>query len=152
MKKFSVPVKDPFEDFIQTDNLWLTLDEDKKGSFVFKKHNKSELLIGITRSPVNIFADQEENSPNLGKLLSDLGKKQPSASLLYVNPGFRKVICAPANGMSFVLVRRNEKSVIFFNDPSGQELFGEDDVMILFESHVLRRIGGQFERTCYKYQ
>jgi serine/threonine-protein kinase RsbW len=136
MKKFSVPVKDPFEDFIQTDNLWLTINDDKKGFSIYKKNNKSELLLCLTKTPGPFFADQEENAPNLGKLYAELGKKQPPEALLYVNPGFRKVVCAPAYGICFVLVRRHEKAVFVINGPTGQELFDEDDVLIIFDSPV----------------
>jgi len=138
MRKFNVPVKETYEDFIQTDNIWLTINENKDGFQFFKKDNKSELLIGFSGTKGHSISQEKESSVNLNRMFSELEKASDPSSLLYTNAGYKKIIFSPRGDLCFVLIKRSENTIFIFNQgpPSKPELFIEEDVAIAFDRKI----------------
>ncbi len=140
MKKFNVMVKEAYEDFIQTDHLWLTISENKENFYIFKKHNKSELLLMITCNNDASLSFENDNSFNLKSGFSKIMKNNSPVSLLYADTFSKKVSFSPRRDLSFVLVKRNENKVIVFDNlsfrPPPSEPFIEDDIIIIFNGRI----------------
>ncbi len=53
MKKFKVPIKKHISDFICTQNVWLTLNENEMPLHLIKQDSSHELLLGVSRPDVD---------------------------------------------------------------------------------------------------
>ncbi len=132
MKKFKVSIIDSYEDFIRTDNLWLTMNEIGCGMKACKKFNKSELLICLSFNGIH-FGEKCTGNGELNILFDDLEKKKIQAFLLYINTKKKIIKMSSMPGLTLCIVRRKDKSVSIPGNSRTETAVNEDDLLILFK-------------------
>lgn len=135
MKKFSIPIKNANEDFILTNNLWLTINDKKSNYSIIKKDNISELFIGLTLN-TNTSMDITLPSDNLENLYTRMSDGIPQASFLYMNSDENRLLCSSPLDAHFLLFKHEQKSIVNLNKENSRVNNDEDDVLIVFSREI----------------
>jgi serine/threonine-protein kinase RsbW len=136
MKKFKVKTKDTSEDFIETNGVWLTFQENKEGYFFARKSNKSELLLGVSGSQKALHFFDNVNSGNILESLSSF-KNESEANLYYINIHKKILFSQGEMGFYAVLFKRKEDSALEMNEGNFQAKIEEGDIFIGFSAPLL---------------
>ncbi len=126
MKKFNIQIKPVEEDFIETNNVWLSFSEAKRG-FNFKTFsNNSELLLISSKDII-------DTKPSNANLFEDFKKNIDNPHIVYINSS-KKVINYSVKNFPFILLfQRNKKSVTNLIE-TGEINYEDNDIIIGFDS------------------
>ncbi|MEJ5283497.1 MAG: ATP-binding protein [Brevinematales bacterium] len=127
MKKFNIQIKPVEEDLIDTNNVWLSFSEAKRG-FNFKTFsNNSELLLISSKENININL----NNKNLFEVFkSNLNL----SNILYIN-SLKKTINYSINNSPFIILfQRNKKKATNLTG-AGEISYSDEDILIGFDSN-----------------
>lgn len=132
MKSFKVPIKNTHEDFIVTNNVWLTLNCPGQDCFIFKKDNKNELLFGLSGSQKAVSSYQDLSTNNLASVFDKITNNPSGISLFYINPSENTVRFLSQPDIQSVLFQGKKNDYIILND-DGKSLKIEDgDTLVGF--------------------
>ncbi|MGC8765411.1 MAG: ATP-binding protein [Brevinematia bacterium] len=129
MKKFSILVKPVEEDIIETDGVWLSISEAKRGYNFFSQSNPCELLFVIYKG--NGFI--KFNDPNMREVYESYKSSQLKATILYIDSKSRE-INFHTDGSPFILIFRREKKEVERLSKDNKIQFNEEDIIIGFDS------------------
>jgi serine/threonine-protein kinase RsbW len=135
MKKFKVPIINGYQDFIRTDNLWLTMNDNDMGVKSYKIFNKKELLICFTRTGRH-FDNIEKPSEKLSDIFEYIIQKNIKGSFLYINSKEKFTNISSAPDLTFYIADRENKSVRKLKNHCSGIPFGNDNLLILFKGNL----------------
>lgn len=133
MKSFKVPIKNTNEDFIVTNNVWLTLNCPLNDCFVFKKDNKNELIMGITGNQKNAASYRDlPQTGSLSGLFEQLAASPSGISLFYINSVENNVRFISQPDIQSVLFRGKKGDYAVLNDDGTSLKTDDGDALVGF--------------------
>lgn len=132
MKSFKVPIKNTNEDFVTTNNVWLTLNCPQQDLFIFKKDNKNELLLCVSANQKIAPSFQDMPQTGLSAAFERLSASPSGMSLFYVNSIENNIRFVSQPDIQSVLFRGKKKDYIILNEDGKSHKIDEGDTLIGF--------------------
>ncbi len=136
MKKFNVPIKDIYEDFTITDNIWLTTN-DKKNSFnFFKKENKKELVLIANNESRDYDFLKQKMSQDLKDWFHSVIGLNNCISAYYINSSDNSIQTVNKSDIFPVLFKRKDKKFIFIDKNILELPIDNGDALVGFNNNI----------------
>lgn len=143
MKKFEVPVNTGNDDYIETENLWLTFNNipaGPAGFSVVKLNNKNELLFGIGRGADKFSEKENISSNNLDSIYKKLNTECPGIALFYINTRLEIIQAANVSNLSSFLINKSSGKILEITGNGKKINYQEGDEFIIFSSKLDQKI------------
>jgi len=135
MKKFKILTKNPMEDFVQTENVWLSINEKKNGYCIEKKSDKVELLLAFHNKLDKNLKSLEES--NIKENFDSFSFDDENKSFIYINSekGISKFRLNTDSNC--VVINRENKSVYFLEKGQSEKPWLPKNLIITFNKNLM---------------